>query len=343
MSRVHPAQHLYLRGSATEIATQSTAATGTITGVSPSFPLTGGGSSGSVSLGLTGTCGNGQVLQWNGAGWVCATVSGSSNFNQGVNINVTTGQALSAINNDANSTTVHIENDGGGRILEVSRGGASNSNVLKVDNVGVEIQTLVNKITNDAGGTTLNKLAKFTSSGTVVTTTTSDRSGVLGIVVSGAGTTGDSYVAFSGVALCVFDNTPTIGQYVTISSSVTGDCHAQTDAGDPFPTDAGQVLGRVIPGDTTPPVGQGYVYLIGPEVHGDISPALRAGRNSGTAPSSASVTWSPAFADANYTVTCTSEGASAGPAVITSHVAASVTASVSGTGSYTLHCIAFHD
>lgn len=34
--------------------------------------LTGGGTSGTLNLTLANTCGNGQVLQWNGGAWVCA-------------------------------------------------------------------------------------------------------------------------------------------------------------------------------------------------------------------------------------------------------------------------------
>ena len=38
--------------------------------------LTGGGTSGSVALGLTNSCAAGQVLQWSGAAWACSTISG---------------------------------------------------------------------------------------------------------------------------------------------------------------------------------------------------------------------------------------------------------------------------
>ena len=50
---------------------------GTITGVNTAngSGLTGGGTSGSLNLGLLKTCATNQVLQWNGSAWVCASAS----------------------------------------------------------------------------------------------------------------------------------------------------------------------------------------------------------------------------------------------------------------------------
>ncbi len=49
---------------------------GTITGVTTAAGsgLTGGGTSGTLNLALTNTCGANQVLQWNGSSWACAAV-----------------------------------------------------------------------------------------------------------------------------------------------------------------------------------------------------------------------------------------------------------------------------
>jgi hypothetical protein len=48
---------------------------GTITGVTTASGsgLTGGGTSGTLSLGLSNACAANQVLQWNGTGWVCSS------------------------------------------------------------------------------------------------------------------------------------------------------------------------------------------------------------------------------------------------------------------------------
>jgi hypothetical protein len=59
---------------------------GTITGVTPTSGggLVGGGTTGSVALGLTNSCASGQVLQWSGAAWACSTISGGGTIT-GVN------------------------------------------------------------------------------------------------------------------------------------------------------------------------------------------------------------------------------------------------------------------
>jgi hypothetical protein len=48
--------------------------TGTITGVTAGSGLTGGGTTGTVTVGLTNTCASGQVLQWNGSAWACTGI-----------------------------------------------------------------------------------------------------------------------------------------------------------------------------------------------------------------------------------------------------------------------------
>jgi hypothetical protein len=52
---------------------------GTLTGVTTASGsgLTGGGTSGTLNLGLLNSCSSGQVLEWNGTAWVCATPKGS--------------------------------------------------------------------------------------------------------------------------------------------------------------------------------------------------------------------------------------------------------------------------
>ena len=95
---------------------------------------------------------------------------------------------------------------------------------------------------NGGTGTTLNKLAKLTGApSTAILTTTTDTSGIVGIVVAGAGTTGSADIAFKGKALCAFDSATTAGHYVTNDTSTAGDC---MDAGATYPT-SGQVIGIV--------------------------------------------------------------------------------------------------
>jgi hypothetical protein len=105
-------------------------------------------------------------------------------------------------------------------------------------------------------GTTVNKLAKLTGAGTAVITATTDTSGVIGVVIGGAGTTGNAAIVRDGEASLVFDGATTANDYISISSSVTGD---GTDAGATCPG-SGQVIGRVL---STHGSGGTYAIIVG--------------------------------------------------------------------------------
>jgi len=110
-------------------------------------------------------------------------------------------------------------------------------------------------------GTTLYKLAKVTGSpATAIIASTSDTAGMVGIVIDGAGTTGNAQIARGGQAPCVFDGATTAGDYVQISSTTPGDCD---DAGANYPG-TGQVLGRVL--STNAGTGTYVMLVAGPEV-----------------------------------------------------------------------------
>jgi hypothetical protein len=94
-------------------------------------------------------------------------------------------------------------------------------------------------------GTTANTLTKLTGapSTAVIASTTDNKNGVItGITVGGAGTTGNAVVTFAGFANCVFDGATTAGDFVTVSTTVAGNCH---DIGSSQPVDGSQVIGRV--------------------------------------------------------------------------------------------------
>jgi len=104
-------------------------------------------------------------------------------------------------------------------------------------------QVLSTTLPNDATtGTILNTLAKLNSSGQAVIAATTDTSGVVGIAVGGAGTTGSARIGLVGQNLCVFDGATTAGHYAQISPTIAGDCH---DAGATVPA-SGEIIGRVL-------------------------------------------------------------------------------------------------
>lgn len=107
--------------------------------------------------------------------------------------------------------------------------------VTATEPVDVEGNPYVIEVANAAStGTTVNKLAKLTGApSTAVLAATSDTDGELGIVIGGAGTSGNAQVAISGTASCVFDGATTAGHWVEISSSSAGECHDSASASRP--------------------------------------------------------------------------------------------------------------
>ncbi len=59
------------------VLTGPTGPPGPISGVTAGAGLTGGGTKGNITLSLLTSCSSGQVLQWNGSTWVCATSKGT--------------------------------------------------------------------------------------------------------------------------------------------------------------------------------------------------------------------------------------------------------------------------
>lgn len=112
--------------------------------------------------------------------------------------------------------------------------------------------------TNSPAGTTPLGLAKIDVNGQAVSTSAGDVGGAIGVVTSGAGTSGPVSIAYAGKAWCLFDNAVQTGDYVQISRAKAAYC---TDAGPAYPT-SGQVIGRVLaPGG----VASSWILLFGPE------------------------------------------------------------------------------
>lgn len=118
-------------------------------------------------------------------------------------------------------------------------------------------------------GTTQNYLARLTGApSTAIVALTSTTDGIVGIVMAGAGTTGNAQIAVAGIAQCTFDGATTAGHYVIPSTTTGGQCKS---FGATLPTNGTQVIGRVL----TTNVGAGTydVQLFGSEVH----PAITTG------------------------------------------------------------------
>jgi hypothetical protein len=174
------------------------------------------------------------------------------------NATATSGTTAGVQGNSASLSGVggYFTNSAGGFMLAaVDSGGKP---ILAADPNGAYVHTAVFTSNNDATGTLLNELVKYTSADTVSVTGAGDPGGAIGIVVSGAGTAGTAVVAYFGEAHCAFDNTTAVADYFQISPTVAGQCH---DAGPAYPANGRQVLGRVTKITSVPP----KVFLFGGE------------------------------------------------------------------------------
>lgn len=207
-------------------------------------------------------------------------------------------------------------------------------------------------------GTSANTLTKLTGApSAAVQTLTTDTGGIIGITVSGAGTSGNAQVQEIGLANCIFDGATTANHYFTNSTTVAGDCH---DFGATLPTGT-QVLGRVLSSN-----GGGGTYsvlLFSPEINYPTPatiPVISTGSNSsvcttGTtagATCTTTVTWNITFANTSYYAVCSGVSATGAPYIadVHSETTTSITVTISnGQGSQaiastysSLQCIGVH-
>lgn len=123
-------------------------------------------------------------------------------------------------------------------IIDVGTGGPANT---AGDLIGAGLGFALNNASTT--GTTANTLTKLTGApSTAVVAATTDTSGVIGITLAGAGTSGTVRIISSGLVKCAFDGATTAGDYVSISSTSAGDCH---DAGAARPA-SGEIIGRAL-------------------------------------------------------------------------------------------------
>jgi len=118
-------------------------------------------------------------------------------------------------------------------------------------NSGFELGRFANnsyELCNDTtNGTVINGLAVLTSAGCAMRPSTAATSGVIGVVIANAGTSGTVTLVRTGSAFCNFDATATAaGDYVVPSPTANGGAHPLChDAGSSLPSGS-QILGRVL-------------------------------------------------------------------------------------------------
>jgi hypothetical protein len=169
--------------------------------------------------------------------------------------------------------------------FRVGRG--SDSQTLALQNIGVQALTISRN--NDSNtGTQAGHLAWLTPSGTVRTPDLGASGGVIGITLSGAGTSGTAQIATTGVAFCLADNTAVAGNFVTIGATTAGRC---ADAGASYPA-SGQVIGRWLSSANTGAFAPVLLFGTGHQIARSRS-LLVIGANSATVPASSTSFISP--------------------------------------------------
>lgn len=155
----------------------------------------------------------------------------------------------------------YIAYDTNANELRMGRNGSTKALALKDSGT----QPLVIFRPNQSGAGTANQLlAKLANTGEVTRAAVSDTNGVVGIVVSGGGSSGTAEIATTGVAVCIADNNSAIGNYVIIGSAVAGRCR---DAGSSYPAN-GQVLGRWLSAVSTGQSGNVLLFGTGQQSNG---------------------------------------------------------------------------
>lgn len=246
---------------------QTTAALGDITNVIAGTGLSGGATSGEATLSVntsliqsrvSGSCPAGQYIRTVNADGtvVCGTDSGGAS--SGTVTSISAGDGLSG-GTITSSGTLAVD----ATVARRNSGNVFTTNQTITGNLTV-FSTNV-KVPNESSiGTQQSHLAALDGNRARITVG-GENYGILGVVVAGAGTTGDAEVAISGVANCQFAGNTLAGNYVQMNPVVFGRCY---DVGSSYPT-SGQVVGRVLATTTGSAIVP--VMLFGPEVRGGSS------------------------------------------------------------------------
>ena len=135
-------------------------------------------------------------------------------------------------------------------------------------NLGTGSQQVVEIANAAVTGTTQNRIAKLTGApSTAVIATTTDTTKLVGVVIAGAGTSGNAQIVTNGNVSCEFDGATTAGNYVGASTTTNGKCK---DLGATLPVSGVQVIGRVL--QTIGSAGNADVFIFtGEQGRGGVS------------------------------------------------------------------------
>ncbi len=173
-------------------------------------------------------------------------------------------------NTAASTYAWELLGSGGGADVTASNDFSGSGNKFGLGTTGYLDITIANA---SVTGTTANRLAILTGApSTAVVAGTSNTSGIIGIVSTGAGTTGNARIVVRGNVQCDFDAATTAGNYVIASTTTGGKC---ADAGSSVP--AGKsIIGRVK--ETIGAAGLAYVVVGIQEAPGSSTTSVQVAR-----------------------------------------------------------------
>jgi hypothetical protein len=214
------------------------------------------------------------------------TTGGTTSFSDYTDGSITTGAGtavrIGSQNGGSGNGVAVVAEDGGG-----------------INPIGVGMN-LANEGTT---GTLLNGLAKINSSGQVLKIAITDvgNVGFVGVVVQGAGTTGNALLRATGKVKCVFENSATAGHWVVYGTSTAGNCR---DSG--LASTVGAPPNAIgIAGQTAAAGTLDLILIPQPNYHQHLRTST--GSIAGTTRTEVVVSWPSTFTDSNYTAVCSVE------------------------------------